>query len=98
MAVIDKTNVSPKLTPTDKPIIKYTDKSGNSYMAREVQLENGYKCMNLLRRQPQFPYLCFHPAGNPAREVSRPPPATGGFPGFGPQPDTAQTNGTNNPK
>ncbi len=45
MAVIDKTNVSPKLTPTDKPIIKYTDKSGNSYMAREVQLENGYKCM-----------------------------------------------------
>lgn len=45
MAVIDKTNVSPKLTPTDKPIIKYTDKNGNSYMAREVQLENGYKCM-----------------------------------------------------
>ena len=45
MAVIDKTNLTPKLTPTEKPVIKYTDKNGESYMAREVQLENGYKCM-----------------------------------------------------
>ena len=45
MAVIDKTNLKPKLTPTGKPVIKYTDKNGESYMAREVQLESGYKCM-----------------------------------------------------
>ena len=45
MTVIDKSNVSPKLMPTGTPIIKYQDKAGNTYMAREVQLENGYKCM-----------------------------------------------------
>ena len=34
-----------KLKPTNKPIIKYTDKDGEKLMAREVQLENGYTCM-----------------------------------------------------
>ena len=36
---------SPKMTPTEKPIIKFTTKSGENMMAREVQLENGYRCM-----------------------------------------------------
>lgn len=35
----------PKLTPTEKPIIKYESKDGEKFMAREVMLENGYKCM-----------------------------------------------------
>ena len=35
----------PKLKPTDKPIIKFPTKDGKNMMAREVQLENGYKCM-----------------------------------------------------
>lgn len=37
--------VNPTLTPTDKPIIKYTTKNGENLMAREVRLENGYTCM-----------------------------------------------------
>ena len=36
---------TPKLKPTNKPIIKYTNKDGENLMAREVQLENGYTCM-----------------------------------------------------
>lgn len=39
------TDVKPKLTPTDKPIIQYESKDGEKFMAREVMLENGYKCM-----------------------------------------------------
>jgi hypothetical protein len=35
----------PKLTPTDKPIIKFTDKAGEKFMAREVKLETGDTCM-----------------------------------------------------
>lgn len=35
----------PKLTPTETPIIKFTDKNGEQFMAREVKLENGYVCM-----------------------------------------------------
>ena len=33
----------PKLTPTGTPIIKYTSKDGEKFMAREVALDNGYK-------------------------------------------------------
>lgn len=36
---------SPKITPTGTPIVKYTDKNGEKFMSREVQLENGYKCI-----------------------------------------------------
>ena len=36
---------SPKLKPTNKPIIKYTTKDGEHYMARKVELENCYVCM-----------------------------------------------------
>lgn len=36
---------TPKLKPTNKPIIKYTTNDGEKMMAREVQLENGYTCM-----------------------------------------------------
>ena len=35
----------PKLAPTGTPIIKYTDKNGEQFMARQVKLENGYVCM-----------------------------------------------------
>ena len=44
-SVENKANMAtPKLKPTDKPIIKFT-KDGENMMAREVQLENGYTCM-----------------------------------------------------
>jgi hypothetical protein len=35
----------PKLTPTKSPIIIFTDKSGEKFMAREVKLETGDVCM-----------------------------------------------------
>ena len=35
----------PKLTPTGTPIVNFTDKNGEQFMAREVKLENGYVCM-----------------------------------------------------
>lgn len=45
MAEINRIDMKPKLTPTGTPIIKYKDKDGNSYMAREVKLETGDTCM-----------------------------------------------------
>lgn len=45
MTEINRTDLKPKLTPTGTPIIKYKDKDGNSYMAREVKLETGDTCM-----------------------------------------------------
>lgn len=35
----------PKVRPTNKPIVKYTTKTGENMMAREVVLGNGYKCI-----------------------------------------------------
>lgn len=36
---------TPKITPTGTPIIRFTDKNGEQFMAREVKLENSYVCM-----------------------------------------------------
>ncbi len=34
-----------QMKPTGTPVIKYTAKTGGNYMAREVELPNGYRCM-----------------------------------------------------
>ncbi len=44
MVTIGRSNLQSKMMPTDKPIIKYKDRKGESYVAREIKLENGYTC------------------------------------------------------
>lgn len=39
-------SATPKITPTGTPIVRYTDKAGEKFMAREVTVaDTGYKCM-----------------------------------------------------